>query len=109
MAAPGWEHFCKKSSQPTETGNQHSLLEGRWHLGISVAPSPHGVGETIDRLLASLGRRHIEVFARIHRGGAARAVGLELGAEEVVIFGDPRIGTALMRADRRIGLELPPE
>lgn len=76
-------------------------------MGQIIATSRHTVDETIERLTASLGRRHIEVFARIDHGGPASEAGLELGAEEVLIFGDPAVGTVLMQADRRIGLELP--
>lgn len=76
-------------------------------MGQIIAASRYSVDETIERLTASLGRRHIEVFAQIDHGGAASEAGLELGAEEVLIFGDPAVGTVLMQADRRIGLELP--
>jgi uncharacterized protein (DUF302 family) len=34
-------------------------------------------------------------------------VGLELAAEEVLIFGNPRVGTALMERDPAVGYELP--
>jgi uncharacterized protein (DUF302 family) len=37
----------------------------------------------------------------------ARAEGLELPDEEVIVFGNPRAGTLLMQADPRIGIELP--
>ena len=69
--------------------------------------SPHGVGETVDRLIAALEQRSITVFARIDHAGAAREVGLQLADEELVIFGDPRAGTPLMETDPAVGLELP--
>ena len=69
--------------------------------------SPHGVRETVDRLIAALEKRSITVFARIDHAGAAREVGLELADEELVIFGDPRVGTLLMQTDPAVGLELP--
>jgi uncharacterized protein (DUF302 family) len=69
--------------------------------------SPHGVGETMDRLIAALEQRSIRVFARIDHAGAAREVGLQLADEELVIFGDPRAGTLLMQTDPAAGLELP--
>ena len=47
------------------------------------------------------------VFARIDHAAAARAVGLELPDEVVLVFGDPAVGTALMQADPRVGIELP--
>jgi len=69
--------------------------------------SPHGVGETVERLIAALEQRSITVFARIDHAGAAREVGLQLADEELVIFGDPRAGTLLMQTDPGVGLELP--
>ena len=62
---------------------------------------------TIDRFVAALERREIAVFARVDHGGGARAAGLELADEELLIFGDPRVGTLLMQSDRSIGYELP--
>ncbi len=76
-------------------------------MDLTIAPSPFGVGETVDRLSAALRRRDITIFARIDYAGAARDVGLDLAAEEVLIFGNPRAGTLLMQADPRVGLELP--
>jgi uncharacterized protein (DUF302 family) len=46
------------------------------------------------------------VHVRIDDGAAARAVGLELPADEPVLEGDPRIGTVLMQTDED-GAELP--
>jgi uncharacterized protein (DUF302 family) len=58
-------------------------------------------------LSEAIGRRGLTVFARIDHAAAARAVGLELADEEVVLFGNPRSGTPLMQGDPRIGIELP--
>jgi len=69
--------------------------------------SAHSVPETVDRLIAALGKRGITVFARIDHAGEARKAGLDLADEEVVIFGDPRVGTRLMQADPSVGYELP--
>jgi uncharacterized protein (DUF302 family) len=61
----------------------------------------------MDRLVAALDRRGIAVFARIDHGAGARDAGLQLTEEEVLIFGDPRVGTLLMQDDPEIGYELP--
>ena len=62
---------------------------------------------TVDRVIAALGRRGITVVARIDHAAAARQAGLELADEELVIFGDPRVGTLLMQRDAAVGYELP--
>jgi uncharacterized protein (DUF302 family) len=76
-------------------------------MSLTVVDSPHEVRATMDRLVAALTRRGIAVFARVDHGGGARAVGLGLADEELLIFGDPRVGTLLMQADPEIGYELP--
>ena len=47
------------------------------------------------------------MFGRIDHAAAARESGLELPDEEVVVFGNPRAGTPLMRSDPRIAIQLP--
>jgi len=76
-------------------------------MSLVTAVSPHPVRATVERVLAALETRGIQVFARIDHGAGARAAGLELADEEVVIFGDPRVGTPLMQSDPSVGYELP--
>lgn len=73
---------------------------------VSVS-SPDGVEPTAQRLLASIERRGLEVFARIDHGAGARAAGMDIGEELLLVFGDPRVGTLLMETDRTVGYELP--
>jgi uncharacterized protein (DUF302 family) len=76
-------------------------------MSLTIAESPHSVRATIDRVVSELEARDIVLFARIDHGGGARAAGLELADEELLIFGDPRVGTLLMQGDPSIGYELP--
>jgi uncharacterized protein (DUF302 family) len=77
------------------------------NLTVIVARSAHTYRETVDRLSEAIERRGLTVFAHIDHAAAARESGLELGDEEVVLFGNPRAGTPLMQSDPRIGIELP--
>jgi uncharacterized protein (DUF302 family) len=74
---------------------------------VIVARSQSGYAKTLGRLVAGIERRGLGVVARIDHAQAARAAGLELSGEEVLVFGDPRAGTPLMQRDPRIGVELP--
>jgi uncharacterized protein (DUF302 family) len=74
---------------------------------VIIRSSAHDPVETARRFAAALGRRDLTLFARIDHSAAARAAGRELGAEEVIIFGKPLAGTALMQQDRRAGLDMP--
>ncbi len=69
--------------------------------------SPLNVKDTADKLEAVLRAKGIQVFARIDHAGAAKANGLTMADEELLIFGDPKIGTHLMQECAAIGIELP--
>jgi uncharacterized protein (DUF302 family) len=74
---------------------------------LMVRNSPYSVRETADRLEQLLKDKNIMVFARIDHGEAAREDGLALQDEEVLVFGDPKVGTGLMQECPPIGIELP--
>ena len=76
-------------------------------MAFKTVESPYSVDHTVGRLIDSLFRRGITVFARIDHASNAHLVGLELAPEQVLLFGDPRAGTVLMQGDPRVGLELP--
>lgn len=74
---------------------------------MKIAHSASGHSDTVAALIAAIEARGLTVFARIDHAAGARAAGLTLADEEVVIFGNARAGTPLMAADARIGIELP--
>ena len=47
------------------------------------------------------------VVARVDHSGAAEGVGMELDDAELLIFGNPQLGTQAMQEDIRAGLFLP--
>jgi uncharacterized protein (DUF302 family) len=75
--------------------------------GMTVGASALGPKQTADRLAAEIEARGMSVFARIDHAAAAAAVGLELRATEVLIFGAAKGGTPLMQAAQTIGIDLP--
>jgi uncharacterized protein (DUF302 family) len=72
-----------------------------------IKRSAYGYHETVVRVIDALESRGLTLFAQVDHAAAAREVGLELPDEQVVLFGNPRAGTPLMRSDPRIGVELP--
>ena len=74
---------------------------------MTVKRSASAYADTVSRLLEAIEERNLTVFARIDHAAGARAAGLELASEEVVVFGNPRAGTPLMQSDPRVGIELP--
>ncbi len=75
--------------------------------GLIVKASPYGVSETMGRLQAAVTARGARVFARIDHAAGAHKAGLSLAPEQVLIFGNPKLGTPLMRQNPRFGLDLP--
>jgi uncharacterized protein (DUF302 family) len=69
--------------------------------------SSSGYAETLDRLVDAIASRGLMVFAQIDHAAAAQGVDMDLAAEVVVVFGNPRAGTPLMQEDPRVGIELP--
>ncbi len=74
---------------------------------LVVKKSPHSVGMTLDKLTAVLESKGITVFARIDHAAGAVKVDQQLRPTQVLVFGNPKLGTPLMSADQRIGLDLP--
>jgi uncharacterized protein (DUF302 family) len=72
-----------------------------------ITPSPHPYYETGRRLIEAIERRSLTVFARIDHAAGARQAGLEMPDEQVIVFGNARVGTPLMLSDPRVGIELP--
>ena len=72
-----------------------------------VTPSVLDYRATMSSLVEAIERRGLTVFARVDHAAGARAAGLELSDEEVVLFGSAKSGTPLMQDDPRIGIELP--
>jgi uncharacterized protein (DUF302 family) len=75
--------------------------------GLVSVQSRASERETLDRLLAALAARKLTVFARVDHAAGAASVGLSLRPTEVVIFGNPKGGTALMQDRQSAGIDLP--
>lgn len=75
--------------------------------GLAIKASPYSVSQTIDRLEAIFKKKGITVFARIDHAAGAAKVGKSLPPTELIIFGNPKLGTPLMESSRKIGIALP--
>jgi uncharacterized protein (DUF302 family) len=75
--------------------------------GIVNTRSPRGVSETVSILTEEIAAAGANVFALVdHTGEAARA-GLSLRDTKLLIFGNPRGGTAAMVAAPLAAIDLP--
>lgn len=75
--------------------------------GLVSVQSRVSARETLDRLLAALAERKLAVFSRVDHAAGAASVGLSLRPTQVVIFGNPKGGTALMQDRQSSGIDLP--
>lgn len=75
--------------------------------GLISVRSSHDVKDTADRLEKALNAKGMTVFTRINHAEGARKVGKNLRPTELVIFGNPKIGTPLMQCNRSVAIDLP--
>jgi len=62
---------------------------------------------TLDRLETLLNEKGINPVTRVDHAAAAKLVGMELRPTQVLLFGNPKLGTPLMQRDQMVGLDLP--
>ncbi len=65
------------------------------------------VATTMDALEAAVTGAGAKVFARIDHASGAASVDMELAPSQVLIFGNPKLGTPAMQDDALAGLYLP--
>ncbi|MEO0854631.1 MAG: DUF302 domain-containing protein [Cyanobacteria bacterium J06648_11] len=73
---------------------------------IDVA-SEFSVAETADRMERILTEKGITVFNRVNHSEGAANVGIELRDTELIVFGNPKVGSPLMQCQQTIALDLP--
>ena len=65
------------------------------------------VETVMDRLVAAVEGAGARVMARVDHAGGAASVDMEIAPSEVLLFGNPKIGTQAMQDDPMAGLFLP--
>ncbi|MEL6477042.1 MAG: DUF302 domain-containing protein [Pseudomonadota bacterium] len=74
---------------------------------LIVKPSKHSVAVTIDRLAAAVEKAGAKVFARVDHAAGAASVDAELRPNQMLMFGNPKLGTPAMQGAPGMGLDLP--
>ena len=75
--------------------------------GIISVKSSHEVKATADRLENTLKQKGMTVFIRINHAEGAQKVGKKLRPTELVVFGNPKVGTPLMQCSQSTAIDLP--
>ena len=75
--------------------------------GVINVLSTFSVEKTAERLDGLLHKKGITVFARIQHAKNAAKVGVELRKTELIIFGNPKLGSPLMACQQSVAIDLP--
>ena len=75
--------------------------------GVVNIPSAFNVEETADRMESILNEKGMTIFKRIKHSEDAGKVGIELRETELIIFGNPKVGSPLMKCQQSVAIDLP--
>src|SRR5215813_2065863 len=75
--------------------------------GLTTIKSKFGPKDTMNRLEAEVKARGMTIFAHIPHAKGAAAVGIPLRPNDLLIFGNAKVGTPLMQSAPTIGIDLP--
>ena len=75
--------------------------------GVVNVQSTSNVKETADRLEIILKEKGMTVFNRIKHSEGASKAGVELRDTELILFGNPKVGSPLMKCQQSVAIDLP--
>lgn len=75
--------------------------------GIKTLKSKLSVKETVKNIIEKIEAEGWHLFAHIDHATEAKKKGLDLRPTEVILFGNPEIGTLLMQAKQSVSIDLP--
>jgi uncharacterized protein (DUF302 family) len=74
---------------------------------LKVRETKTTVKEAADRLVKAVEEKGLKVAARVDHAAGAKAAGLDMPPTEVIMFGNPKLGTPLMLANPQLAVDLP--
>src|SRR5712672_2436977 len=80
--------------------------------GLITKPSNHSVKETVTRFEDAVKQREAAgfvVFTEIDHAAAAKKFGLEMRPRTVIVFGNPKLGTPVMKKTPLLAIDVPPK
>lgn len=75
--------------------------------GLISKKSAHSVSETLNRLESLLTKKGITIIARWRHDAGAKKVGIPLRPTELLIFGNPALGSHFFTSAQTAGIDLP--
>lgn len=107
MAGVYLYHDWEKNMIRTILGAVTAITLAMPAVALETLASPYSVSETMDKLVAAVEGAGASVIARVDHSDAAGSVDMELPESQLLIFGNPKVGTPVMQQDLRAGLILP--
>lgn len=77
------------------------------HADLVQVPAEGDVVSVMNRLETSVATAGATIFAKVDHGAGAESVGTPIGASQLLIFGNPQLGTPAIADDPLAGLVLP--
>lgn len=75
--------------------------------GLVTIKSNHSVKVTLDRLEAVLKKKGITIVTRWNHTAGAEKAGIKLRPTELLIFGNPKLGSHMFTSNQTAGIDLP--
>ena len=73
--------------------------------GVVNVQSAVSLEETADRMVSILKKKGMIIFNRIEHSEGAGKVGIELRDTELLIFGNPKVGSPLMKCQQSVAID----
>ncbi len=75
--------------------------------GVINVFSNHSVDKTAMKLKTILSKKGMTIFNTVKHSESASKVGVDINPTQLVIFGNPKIGSPLMKCSQTVGIDLP--
>ena len=75
--------------------------------GVINVKSQHSVEKTANNLEKVLLSKGMKVFQRVKHSEGAKSVGININPTELIIFGNPKVGSPLMKCAPTVAIDLP--
>lgn len=75
--------------------------------GVINIASSHSVNQTANKLEKILLSKGMTIFKRVKHSEGAKSVGIHINPTELIIFGNPKAGSPLMKCAPTVAIDLP--
>ncbi|MCF6338133.1 MAG: DUF302 domain-containing protein [Gammaproteobacteria bacterium] len=90
-----------------QAGDGHDGQHAGDDRGMISKKSVYDVKETLDRLETVLKKKGIAIVTRWSHDAGAKKVGITLRPTELLLFGNPKLGSHLFTSNQTAGIDLP--